>query len=353
MTARINLPEAKYPDELRTSTFYRGLLQSLEGRPEVQAVGLGTSAPFTTGVRATANVRDPASSAVSPDAPTDAVEHMVSPDYFRAVGAPLLAGRFFGEQDRLGGPLVALVSQGFARHAWPDRSPIGQTLERDGRRYTVVGVVGDMRGLSGVGARGGGLDRAPQAAVYFAATQWPRGAMTLLVRVSGEPSLTVPAIREAVSEIDPAQPIYDVRSLDDWLDESAAQPRVTTMLAAAFALTALLLAAVGIYGVLSYTVAQRTHEIGLRLALGAGRTQVLWQILRGGLRAVLAGMVVGTLGAYLVGRAMQGLSFGVGAIDPLAFSIVVGLLLLSAVLACMVPARRAASVDPLTALRDE
>ncbi|MGH9162916.1 MAG: ABC transporter permease, partial [Vicinamibacteraceae bacterium] len=353
MTARISLPEATYPDGLRISTFYRQLLRSVEGMPDVQAVGLGTSAPFTTGVRAAANVRDSASGAGSPEVPTDAVEHMVSPDYFRAVGAHLLAGRFFGEQDRLGGPLVAVVSQGFARQAWPNGSPIGRTLQGDGRQYTVVGMVGDMRGASGEGRRGGGLDRAPQAAVYFAAMQLPQRSITLLVRVSGEPSLIVPAIREAVSEIDLTQPIYDVRSLDDWLDDAAAQPRLTTMLAGAFALIALLLTAVGVYGVLAYSVGQRTQEIGVRMAMGAARGQVVGLVLRGGMTWAGIGVALGLAGAFAVNRVVASLLFEVPARDPVTFAAVAATLMVVALTACYVPATRATRINPTLALRSE
>jgi predicted permease len=353
MTARISLPDTKYPDELRVSTFYGGLLQSLGGVPGVLAAGVGTSAPFAPGVRATAQVSARASASVPPDGQPTAVEHMVSPHYFRAVGAPLLAGRFFGEQDRLGGTLVAIVSESFARQAWPDRGPIGQTLEGDGRQHTVVGVVGDMRGSSGQGPRGGGLEHEPQAAVYFPASQLPQRAMTLLVRVSGEPSLIVPAIREAVRQIDPAQPIYYVRSLHEWLEESAAQPRLTTMLSGAFALIALLLASVGIYGVLAYSVGQRTQEIGVRMAMGAERWQVLLLVLRGGMTSAGGGIALGLAGAFALTRVLANLLFEVPARDPITFAAVGSMLVLVALTACYVPAARATRIDPTLALRIE
>lgn len=351
MTARISLPSANYPDESRISNFYSRLLPSLEGMPGVVAVGVGTSAPFATGVRATASVRPPASTSVLPGARPTAVEHIVSPDYFRAVGAPLLAGRFFGEQDRPRGPLVAIVSESFARQAWPDRSPLGQLLEGDGRQHTVVGVVSDMRGSSGQGARGGGLERAPEAAVYFAASQLPQRAMTVLVRGSAEPSLIVPAIREAVRHIDPAQPIYQVRSLQDWLGESTAQPRLTTMLTGVFALTALLLAAVGIYGVLSYSVGRRTQEIGVRMAMGAARGSIVRLVLRQGMAWALAGMAIGMLGGYTVSRVLGNLLFEIGARDPIIYGAVAAVLTLVATLACYIPAARATRIDAVIALR--
>lgn len=353
MTARISLPNAQYPDASRISSFYGRLLQSLEGVPGVHAVGVGTSAPFTTGVRATASVRPSTSTSAPLDAQPTAVQHVVSPDYLRAVGAPLLAGRFFGAQDRLGASLVAIVSESFAHQAWPDRSPIGQTLEGDHQQYTVVGVVGDMRGLSGQGARGGGLEREPQAAVYFPAAQLPERAMTLLVRVSGEPSAIVPALRDAVQQIDPAQPIYQVRSMEDWLGESAAQPRLTTMLAGAFALTALLLAAIGVYGVLAYSVGQRTQEIGVRMAMGAQRWQVLLLVLRGGITSAAGGIALALAGALALTRVLASLLFEVPARDPITFAAVGAILVLVALAACYIPAARATRIDPTFALRIE
>jgi putative ABC transport system permease protein len=349
MTARISLPAAKYPDALRISAFYDQLRQSLGDRPDVQAVGIGTSAPFTPGVRATANVREPGSVAVLPQP----VGHIVGAGYFHAIGAPLLAGRFFGEQDRLGAPLVAIVSQSVARQFWPDRTPIGQRLERGGQRYAVVGMVGDIRGMDGQGSRGGGLEREPRAAVYFAASQSPQRSMTLLVRGGGDPSRSVPAIREAVRAVDPAQPIYDVRSLSDWMGESAAEPRFTTMLMGGFALTALLLAAVGIYGVLSYSVGQRTQEIGVRMAMGAARGQVVGLVLRGGMTWAAAGIALGLAGAFAVNSVVANLFYAVPARDPTTFAGAAAALMLVALAACYVPAARATRISPTLALRNE
>ena len=237
---------------------------------------------------------------------------MVSPDYFQALGVPLLAGRSFGQQDGLGSPPVAVVSESVARQLWADKSPVGQTLDWNGaRQHEVVGVVGDIRGADGRGCCGGGLDREPSAAVYLSAIQFPQRTMTLLVRTAGEPSAIVPAIARAVQDIDPAQPVYQVRRLHDWLDESAAQPRFTTTLSGVFALVALLLAAVGVYGVLSYSVAQRTQEIGVRMAIGAQRAQILRLVLRGGMAWALAGIAIGLLGAFALSRVLGTLLFEV------------------------------------------
>jgi putative ABC transport system permease protein len=346
ITARISLPHAEYPDAARTWGFWRQLLESLDGISQVQSVAVGITAPFGPGVRAGGTARSRG------DAPgIAAVEHMVSPDYFQALGVPLLAGRPFGQRDGLGSPLVAVISESVARQLWTGRSPVGETLDWNGRPHEVVGVVGDIRGADGRGCCGGGLDREPSAAVYLSVIQFPQRTMTLLVRTAGEPSAIIPAIARAVQAIDPAQPVYQVQRLRAWIDESAAQPRFTTRLSGLFAVVALLLAAVGVYGVLSYSVAQRTQEIGVRMAMGAERGQIMRLVLRGGMTWALAGITIGLLGACALSRVLGTLLFEVGARDPVTYSSVSVVLALVAMLACYIPAARAMRIDPVIALR--
>ena len=342
ITARISLPRAQYPDAARTWSFYSRLLESLAGMSQVQAAALGTSAPFAPGVRAGGKAGE-----------MGAVEHMVSPEYFRTLGIPLLAGRALDRQDGAGLPPVAVVSASVARQLWPDENPVGQMLDWNGRQHQVVGVVGEIRGADGRGRTGGGLDREPAAAVYLSAIQFPQRTMTVLVRTAGEPSAIGPAMARAAYDIDPAQPVYQVRRLREWLDESAAQPRFTTTLSGGFALVALLLAAVGVYGVLSYSVAQRTQEIGVRMAMGAGRGQILRHVLRRGMAWALSGIAIGLLGAFALSGVLATLLFDVGARDPITYSAVgVGLTVI-ATLACVIPAARATRIDPVIALRAE
>jgi cell division protein FtsX len=248
---------------------------------------------------------------------------------------------------------VAIVSEGLARRLWAEGGAIGRVLEFDGRTHEVVGVVEDIRGNDGIGARGGGLDRGPGALLYLSSTQFPQNSVSLVIRSDAPLEAIQPAIRAAVRDIDRAQPISDVRRLDEWIAEAAAPPRLTTTLAGAFAIAASLLTAVGVYGVVSYTVSQRTQEIGMRMALGANRTSVLGLVVRGGLVWAGSGIVLGLFGAWSISRAIASLLFDVSPADPLTFAVTALALAGVTGLACTVPALRAACIDPIVALRAE
>lgn len=277
----------------------------------------------------------------------------MSGDYFRVLGVSLLAGRSFGELDRPGSTPVAIVSQRLARLMWPDTNPLGQTLERAGRQYEVVGIVGDIRGSDIQGLRGGGPDREPRAAVYFAAGQLPQRTMTLLVRPSGGPTTVVASIREAVRQLDPTLPLQQLRPLRDWFADSVASTQLTTTLAAVFAVSALLLTSIGIYGVLAYTVASRTREIGVRIAMGATRGNVMALVLREGMTWAASGILLGLIGAFAAARLIATLLFDIPARDPITFAAVGGVVALVALIACSIPAARAVRVDPTIAMRTE
>jgi putative ABC transport system permease protein len=354
VTARIGLPRTSYPDAPRTLGFWQRLLESLEGRPGVESAAIGTSAPFTPGVRAGGRLRDGRTASASPAGSVGAIEHVVSAYYFRALRIPVLAGRSFGREDSLESPRVTIVSESLARALWPDVNPIGQTIEWNGTRpATVIGVVGDVRGAAGQGPRGGGLDLDPGFAAYFALTQQPLSAMTLVVRTSGDSTATGSLIRQAVQAVDPAQPVTQVRQLRDWLDETVAEPRFTSFLSAAFAGVALILTAVGIYGVLASAVAYRTKEIGVRMAVGGTRAQILRMILRWGLSVAAGGIAIGLIAAVVLSPALEALLFGVMSRDPVTFVLVALTLVTVSLLACYVPAARATKIDPLIALRGD
>jgi putative ABC transport system permease protein len=355
LTFGLPVPPTRLTEPEQITTFYQQLVEKVEAVPGVVSVSASTGMPVWGFMFA--RPFSIAGHAVSdPSQRPSARFNSVTPEYYRTFGITMVRGRAFTEQDTAGRVPVAIVNETFVRRYLPNVDPLtqrvvveqaipGAQVRGPDISWQIVGIYRDIRN------RGPRRGAAPEIDVPFAQNPWP--TTTIAVRTAADPRRAQQRIAAIVQSMDPDLPMTDVRTMDQVVHEELAGDRFQALLFGSFAGIALLLAAMGIYGVLSFTVAERTHEIGLRMALGATRGQVLGQILREGLRTVLVGMVVGTVGAYLVGRAMQGLWFDVGAIDPVAFSIVVGLLLLSAALACLVPARRAASVDPLTALHDE
>jgi predicted permease len=353
LTTRVSLPRTRYPDAERAGQFYERLLTTLKASEQLRFAAVATSAPFGPGVRAGFRPPDRGQVATGGVGNEIAAEHIVSADYFRVLGVPLLAGRSFSELDGAGSTLVAIVSQRLARLLWPDEQPLGRTLERGGRQYEVIGIVGDIRGSDTQGLRGGGPDREPRAAVYFAAAQLPQRTMTLVVRAGGEPGPTISVIREALRQLDATLALQQVRGLEDWFADSVAPTRITTTLATAFAVIALLLTAVGIYGVLAYTVASRTKEIGVRMAVGATRASVMRLVLKEGMVWAGIGILLGLIGAFTLARVIATLVFDVSTRDPVTFAMVGGAVAFVALLAWSIPAARAVRIDPTTAMRTE
>jgi putative ABC transport system permease protein len=351
LTGRVSLPRAAYPEPARVRGFYEQLLQSLEAHADVQSAAVATSAPFASGVRRGAVVGERTTSSAMSS--LSVAEHIVSEGYFQTLSIPILSGRIFDQRDVVGSPSVVVINQATARQLWPRRDAIGQQIEIDGRLHDVIGVSVDVRGDDVRGATGGGLERQSPAAIYFAAAQFPQSTMTVLLRTTREPAALGATLRAAIRAIDAAVPADPVRPLDDWLTEAVAQPRLTTTLVAAFAAMALLLAGIGIYAVAAYGVGQRRPEIGLRIAVGATRAQIVAMILRSGLTSAGAGMLIGFAGALAVNRLLAGLLFDVRLEDPLAFVSVAAVLGVIALVACYLPARRAARVDPLVTLRSQ
>jgi putative ABC transport system permease protein len=352
LTARVSTPQVKYPDAGAMLDFQRTLLRSIEVLPSIQAVGSMTSVPFAPGVRRGVTVHDPGVAGRSLDAGGGALEQVVSRGLFRALGVPLLAGREFGAQDHPGSPRVAIVSERLARNLWANADAVGRVVEFDGRSHEVVGVAADIRGTDGT-ARGGGLDRDPSPVLYLSSAQVPQGTISLVIRTTATVEAALPAIRAAVREIDPTLPVPDLRPVDEWIAESTAQARLTTTLAAAFAGAALFLTIVGIYGVISYAIGQRTQEIGVRIALGARRCSVIGLVLQGGMTWAGGGIVLGLVGAWSVSRAITSLLFDVSATDPFTFALTAFALTGVAALACTLPALRATGIDPVIALRGD
>ena len=268
-----------------------------------------------------------------------------SPEYFPTLGIPLVTGRLFTPSDGPNSPQVAIVNQTLARRYFPTETAVGKRISADtGETWiTIVGVVGDVRHY--------GLQSEPTDEVYLPFAQLPIRESTFLVRTTADPAAMARRIGEEVLAIDPGQPIANVQTLEEVRGEALANPRLTTTLVLLFALLALCITAAGLGGVVAFSVSQRTQEIGVRMALGAGRGEVLGMVLREGLRLVVLGLVLGALAAVLLGRLITGLLYHVETTDPITFAGMGLVLVLIAAVACLVPARRAATVDPLVALR--
>ena len=269
-----------------------------------------------------------------------------TPDYFRTMQIPLLKGRFFDDHDITGSQSVAIVDQKFADRFWPNDNPVGKHVWFDPKQpMTVVGVVGVIKQY--------GLDTDGKIVTYVPMWQQPSNSMYLVARTSSAPESLANAITREIHAVVPAAPVYGVRTMDDRLRDSLARQRFSAIMLGAFALFALILATVGVYGVISYLVSQGTHDIGIRIALGAPRTGILRLIVRQGMELAGIGIAAGLIGALLLTRLMSSLLFGVSATDAITFTAVALVLGLVALVASFIPARRATRLDPLAALRDE
>jgi putative ABC transport system permease protein len=340
-TAMLGLPQARYPDHARGWQFYTRIINELRGTAGVRSVGLSSGAPLTGGNTGRQARADGPNALGTQELQSD--WRMVSPGYFGAMGIPLLRGRTFSDEDRRDGTNVIILSADMAHRFWPNEDPVGRTIIAGGP-FRVIGVVGDVRNLNQA------LD--PRPTMYLSTTQFLWPTMTVVVRT--ETDIPVAAVlRKVVGGADPQLAVFNVRTMKTLLDNGSAQPRVTAWLVGLFAILALVLAAIGVYGVLAYLVTQRTREIGLRIALGARPGSVLGLVIGHSLRLSLAGVALGVAGAVMLGPAIESQLYGVKPRDPATLVIVPLALLFVAVLASYIPARRATQVDPLTALRAE
>ena len=344
LTLSVTLSRNKYNTPEKTSNFFQELEQRLSNLPGVEPAGFVTELPLSgqsNDMPYIVEGRPP----VSPDQRSFAEFRRVNQNYFSSFRIPLLRGRNFTEQEVRQSDKVIIVSQQFVNSVFPNEAALGKRLITGlrGEPYEIVGIVGDIRHTS--------LAATPAAAMYFPTRE--SGRMNVVIRTQNDPLSIVGSVRKEVQAMDPDQPIAAVKPMKDWLDASVAAPRYNMTLLGLFAALAMILAATGIYGVMSYSVAQRTHEIGVRMALGAQQFDVLKLVVRQGMFLTLVGVVVGLGGAYALTRVMTSFLFGVTEKDPLTFGVVAALLMAVAFIACFVPAHRATKVDPLEALRYE
>ena len=345
LTMQISLPEARYPDPQK-AVFFRELLQRAQSLPQVQAVGAIGHLPLSGGIESYA--MEVAGQAPLPNEYANPDCHVVMPGYFEAMRIPLVEGRYFDSRDAAQSPDVLIVNQVVARNLFPLQSPIGKRLKMGFNGFTgeIVGVVKNTRDIA--------LDFPPDEEVYTPYLQVPAwNTLALTIRTASKPLALARPVRELVWAMDKDQPVSQIRTMDDLMGASVSAPRFRTLLLGLFGLTALMLAALGIYGVMSYSVSRRTREIGLRMALGAPRNSVLKLVLANGLGLVLMGAAIGIVGALALTRFLASLLYGVKPNDPLTLVAVSLVLIASALLASYVPARRAARVDPMVALRYE
>jgi predicted permease len=343
MTMSLDLPDARYPNAKSAISFYRQLLERLEQQPGVRAAGVTSDLPWSGYDENTGFELEGRSQAENDK--NHARYHFASPNYFRAAGIPLVSGRFFSDRDNQDAPPVMLINQSLARLYWRDQDPVGKVMKMWDRNATIVGIVGDVKD-------------SPAAADVEPSLYWPLlqnlfGELHLAIRADSNPAALMNMVRGQLAAMDRDLPIADVRLMDNIAAAAVSGPRLAFLLVGIFAALALVLATVGIYGVISYSVTQRVHEIGVRVALGAQLGDVLRLVVGQGMKLAATGVAVGLLAALALHSVMKSLLYGVSATDPLTFVAVSFVLMLIAAIACYIPARRATRVDPVVALRYE
>jgi putative ABC transport system permease protein len=347
MTMEVLLPRPKYQDPVRRAEFFTQVVETLQNNPLVTAAGGSTNLPLSSTNMAFGFYRE----GMTPDedAPFIANVRGITPGYFRTLAIPLMRGRAFTPADRTGSHPVVVINDAMRRKFWPDQDPLGQQISITRGRTTIwreiVGIVGDVR-HTGLGAE-------PDPEIYMPYAHDPFLFLRIAVRSPAQPDVLAGAMRAAVWAVDPAQPVSRVRTMDAVVASSVAPQRFNTILIGTFAAIALALAAVGLYGVIAYSVTLRQHEFGLRLALGAERHHVLGLVLRQTLLLATVGLVLGFALALALTRLIETQLYRTTPTDPITFGAVAVVLLVIAVLASYVPARRALNVDPMTALRAE
>jgi putative ABC transport system permease protein len=346
LSLEYRLPRAKYKDPIAQWNFHRQVVEQLQQVPGVQSATLVRGLPFSGNGGTTRIVlpdREPPAKGMEPEV----MFNTAMPNYFETIGIPLLRGRVFGSEDQAKTPAVVVINQMMAQRFWPNQDPLGKQVKfaQDGSTATIVGVVGDAKHYY--------LEEEQRPQMYDTYSQDSGLFATVLIRTTGEPLSLAEAVRQAIWKVDPDQPMWKIRTVEFLMSRSTADRRFLMVLMGIFASLALVLTIVGLYGVISYLVNQRTQEIGIRMALGAQVSDILRMVLKQAMVLVLTGVALGLAAAWLLTRLMSRLLYQVSATDPMTFAGIALLLIIVALLACYVPARRATKVDPLVALRYE
>jgi putative ABC transport system permease protein len=350
LSARVEIPERNYPSDVAQREFYRETLERVKAIPGVSSAGGVLSLPIHAGISGDLIFAIEGRPLV-PGEESHGGYQLASPDYFRTLGIPLVRGRVFTDGDGPETSSVAVINQALADLYWPDEDPIGRRVtwgdptDEDANWVTIVGIVGDTRY--------DGLDEPPRPEIYRPYAQAPMPFMTLVVRSELDVAGLTSAVRQAVMEVDPAQPVYEIHAMEEVLSDSLASRRFSMLVLGVFAAAALVLAAVGLYGVLSFSVAQRSNEIAIRMALGAQATDVVGRVVKQGFWLAALGLAIGTCGAIGLTRLMANMVYGVSATDPLTFAAGILLIIAVALAASWVPAARAGRADPMEVLRGE
>jgi putative ABC transport system permease protein len=349
LTMRVVLPNSSYPEEHQRITFFKQAVERLGNLPGVEAAGAASFLPMTGMAAATSFAIDgrpsPEAGAERPGCDV----RVTDMNFFRTMRIPLLRGRTYDERETTEARRVLVINEALARKYFPGEDPLGKRLvvnmSNEPQPTEIIGIVADVKHR--------GLDAGAEPTVYMPHPELSYNGMSLVMRTKGDPQALAASAQREIQAIDPEQPVADVRTMEQWLAESVARARFSAMLLGVFAVLALLLATVGIYGVISYTVTQRTHELGIRVALGAQRSDVLRLVIGQGLALAGVGVALGLVGAFALTRLVRSLLYEVSATDPLTYVGLSLFLLLVALLACYLPARRATRVDPMQALRYE
>ncbi|HEY6399911.1 MAG TPA: FtsX-like permease family protein, partial [Blastocatellia bacterium] len=347
LTARVSLSQSRYGQAQQQTAFYQQVIQRLETLPGTQSVAVISNLPFQNEYNGGLRIEGYAPS--SPYDRPQASYCAVSPSYFRVMGIPLRSGREFRSDDVEGKAGVVIINEEAARRFWPDQDPIGKRISPDvagfppGIWLSIVGIAGNVKHST--------LYAAPKPQVYWAYPQYPVRSLTFVLRATNEPMSLAAAAQKEIWAVDKDLPVSSLQTMEGLISASIAQQRLYLWLMGGFAAVALLLAAVGVYGVMSYAVAQRAHEIGVRMALGAQAGDVLKLVIGQGAKLALIGLAIGLVAAVALTRLMKSLLFGVSATDASTFTLVSLLLAAITLLACYLPARRATKVDPMIALR--